>query len=564
MSGDKTYLEEAFQKLNTLDELHEDVFELTDSGLVDADNFMKIDFDDVEEVIDTEAESREELKDSYLGNVILNCNVCNSKIYKRPEEVIIDEEGVANIEETCPYCQSNDGYLVIGQVAEYCDHCDDEDKEEEHKEEKEEDSEEIKVDETEEEKIEESLKESKQLNEEVPSEAYEVAEYIDNLAKDRNLISYKDFNGLFDDAVRNLGVAREIYQDADFESDVRGVLSFKGWETEFEGDNEGGLKLLESSMRDKIDANKDNKIEKARKNLSRKLDDADSLRDERRKTARKDYRKTQDDADADRDYRLKKANLKESDKPAATSIEDAQKWVDYDMKKYGKISGRTNRLVKKAGFQILKDDHGDYEVAAGKFESMKEDFERVDIETDRERMSMSADENGKVTVTTEPKEEVEAEVEEKEEVIEPVSDEVRDEFKSSEDNKFQDVEIDEFEEDEFDTLGEQYLRKVYENVKSFKTTKGAVRGNTLKLEGLITFKSGKQAKTNFVFEAATITRRGKLKFIGENKQFAKGKKSFTLTGKLDGKKLVSESLTYNYKVKDNTGNTKRLYGRVVR
>ena len=45
------------------------------------------------------------------------------------------------------------------------------------------------------------------------------------------------------------------------------------------------------------------------------------------------------------------------------------------MEHYGKISGRTNDLVKKAGFQIIKDDHGDYEVAAGKFESCKEECE---------------------------------------------------------------------------------------------------------------------------------------------------------------------------------------------
>ena len=31
-------------------------------------------------------------------------------------------------------------------------------------------------------------------------------------------------------------------------------------------------------------------------------------------------------------------------------------------------------LVKKAGFQIIKDDHGDYEVAAGKYdESLTEE-----------------------------------------------------------------------------------------------------------------------------------------------------------------------------------------------
>lgn len=63
-----------------------------------------------------------------------------------------------------------------------------------------------------------------------------------------------------------------------------------------------------------------------------------------------------------------KRDLKESDKPASTSIEDAQKWVDYDMKKYGKISGRTNRLIRKAGFQIVKDTYGDYEVIAGHYE----------------------------------------------------------------------------------------------------------------------------------------------------------------------------------------------------
>ena len=69
------------------------------------------------------------------------------------------------------------------------------------------------------------------------------------------------------------------------------------------------------------------------------------------------------------EFRSKNSDLlKESDKPAVTSIEDAQKWIDYDMIRYGKISNKTNALVKKAGFQIIKDDHGDYEVTAGHFE----------------------------------------------------------------------------------------------------------------------------------------------------------------------------------------------------
>lgn len=567
MDKNKTYLEEAFKALEDLS-LTEDVFELTTDGLEDADNFMNMDFDEVEDIIDVDAKNEEELKDSYIGNVILDCNVCHSKLYKKPEEVIIDEETeVANIEEVCPYCQSNDGYLVIGQVAEYCDHCEDE---EEHKEEKVEDSDEIKVDETEEDKVEIEEKEDEKLEENLneffePVDSFKEFTFIDKTKQGFEIKKvYKDlrdnrmhiiaYRPKMNDFLIGLGYSPEDgtwnqgkYDFKSLEDAIKSLKAdYKVEEYSHKNESCSPVKAVkESTTRDKIDADADNKKELARKR----------------------FVKAKDDADSDRDYKLKKHDLKESDKPAAVSIEDAQKWVDYDMKKYGRISDRTNRLVKKAGFQILKDDHGDYEVAAGKFESCNEDFERVDIETDREKMSMTADEDGKVTVTTEPKEEIKEE--EKEEVIEPVSDEVKAEFKTTEEenkeDEYADIDIDEFDEEEFDSLGEQYLKRVYENVKSFKTTKGSVNGNNLKLEGIITFKSGKEAKTNFVFESKTVTKTGKLKFIGENKQFAKGKKSFTLTGRMDGNKLVTESFTYNYKTKDpKSGEMKKLYGRVVR
>lgn len=531
---DKNYLLEAFK---AFDDLNEEIFDVSiNDGLEKAKEYKDEIIDEIDDsqiVIDPLAADEEEIEDTYVGKAILKCSICQSMLYKDPEEVIVDEElELANVGEPCPYCQSEDGYYVIGQVEEFCDDECEHEKDEEHESQEEDESgedeeiEEVDVDESEDE--------------------------LDEAIKTRE-------NG-------NLKKIRKALNS-----------------------------LKESSTRDKIDADADNKKERARKVFARK----------------------KDDADADRDYKLKKHGLNESDKPAAISIEDAQKWVDYDMKKYGKISNRTNRLVKKAGFQILKDDHGDYEVAAGKFEScneskvegprgtfeivekskdelekdgfgyhhtfekdgknydvftkentavaiLKEDFERVDIETDREKMSMTADENGKVTVTTEPKtEEVfEDEVEDTEEVIEPISDETKAKFKSSEEPEEIDYDFDEFEESDFDELGEGFLKKVYENVNSFKTTKGAINGNKLKLEGLITFKSGKQAKTNFVFESHRATKTGKLKFIGENKQFAKGNKSFTLSGRADGKKLVCESLTYNYRAKCPNGTSKRLYGTV--
>lgn len=190
-----------------------------------------------------------------------------------------------------------------------------------------------------------------------------------------------------------------------------------------------------------------------------------------------------------------------------------------------------------------------------KKEGIKEDLNGITIDTDKETINVTATEKA----------------EDGEEMIAPITDETKEEIKSEgeEDLKdvgepeYQDFDIDEFDESQFDDLGESYMKKVYENVASYKTVKGSVKGNLLKLEGIITFKSGKKAKTNFVFEASTTTKTGKVKFLGENKQFARGRKSFTLTGKVKGNKLIAESLTYNYRAKDaKSGSSKRLYGTI--
>lgn len=50
-----------------------------------------------------------------------------------------------------------------------------------------------------------------------------------------------------------------------------------------------------------------------------------------------------------------------------TDIEKYQKYVDYDMKHYGKISNKTQAFIDKAGLQVVKDQYGDYEVTAGRY-----------------------------------------------------------------------------------------------------------------------------------------------------------------------------------------------------
>ncbi len=198
---------------------------------------------------------------------------------------------------------------------------------------------------------------------------------------------------------------------------------------------------------------------------------------------------------------------------------------------------------------------------------VNEDLKDVSITTDDTKIQMTSEENGKVTVTTEPVKN-EADVEDAE-VIKPLSVADKDAIANNDGEDGEEVlddtaiDFDEINDEDLDKLGEKYFTKVYDNVKSFKSTACKLDESGVILEGKITFKSGKEAKTAFNFNEAYVTKTGKVKLIGENAQFAKNKKAFTLTGSLNDKKLVVESFTYNYRTKDEkTGKSTRLYGTV--
>ena len=198
-------------------------------------------------------------------------------------------------------------------------------------------------------------------------------------------------------------------------------------------------------------------------------------------------------------------------------------------------------------------------------EEIKESLEEVKIET----------EDSVITVSEEPKEECEECEASEEEVIAPLdiaskeeilsnTNEVEDFDDEINEDDFVEQDFEEFDEGEFDELGESYLKKVYDNVESFRTSQVTTKGNTLKLEGIITFNSGNKKATTFLFEAHDITKKGKVRFIGENCQISKGKKAFTLTGSIKENKLIAESLNYNYRAKDAEGKSVRLYGTIKR
>lgn len=211
---------------------------------------------------------------------------------------------------------------------------------------------------------------------------------------------------------------------------------------------------------------------------------------------------------------------------------------------------------------------------------------------------MTSDESGKVTITTEPLTEADGELEipdtavpgeesvvpldfedtsaietnispeEQEEILDASEDslepaiapeEAPEEELPAEEEESEEEEF-EVEEESFNYLGNTFAKKLYENVSSYKITNAKDDGNTLVVEGLITFNSGKTRPTKFVFEEATETKTGRIVLEGFNDTFSKDK-AFKLRGKLVNGKFISESLRYNYSINrlnESTGATEPI------
>lgn len=464
------HLTEAFKKM---DLLNEDTFEITNDGLEKLKEFENQEFDDdYVEVIDTEAETEDDISDSYIGQVILDCNVCHSKLYKNKEDVVVEEEN-ANIEEECPFCYSTEGFKVIGEVAPYGETADnDEDSEEveETEDETKEETDDVEVEETENEL---------ELDESLDTEEVEDKEELEEAAFSGGYASSDSR-----DTSKRAGGQKKVWKDA----------------------NDG----------------KKTKTIKAKD--------------------------------------LKPGMITDTGK--VTEVTDMG-WVNGKPTveiSYGGIGAQGSHasdvVAADKDYQVLDESN-----------SINENINNLSLDTDDTHMEMTSDGNGKVTITTEPTNNME----DSEQVIAPVSDETEADIldngeeevtdETTEDETI-DLDMEEFDEESFDGLGESYLKKVYENVNSFKTSNVSFAKDKLIVEGVIKFNSGNSKKTNFIFGIREATKSGKVRFIGENKEISRGRKSFTVTGKIADKKFLSESFNYNYGVKTDGGKVKRLYGTV--
>ena len=228
--------------------------------------------------------------------------------------------------------------------------------------------------------------------------------------------------------------------------------------------------------------------------------------------------------------------------------------------KWDSLNKFNDRTGSYESDKSLKDKYIDgatwkLEKAVNESKSIQESVNNVNVKTDDSIVNVSSDENGKVTVTTEPVTATDT-ASEVGDVLAPVDAETQDTIMNgtSEEDSIPaegeevDAEVDEFVEESFNHLCGNYLREVYDNVESFETSEVKENDKGLVVEGLIKFDSGNIKKTSFILEAKDCTRSGHCRFVGSNKHLSESADPYLITGKISGGKLICESLSYNYTV----------------
>lgn len=539
-----TYITEAFKQFNLLEESEE--FGMDNASLDEFNSFLDDAMQDEEEhvtdVIDLEAEAKEDLKQSYIGKVILDCNVCHSNIFFNKDEVIIDDDGLVNMSTECPYCMSNEGYTIVGEIKPYNS-----------------------------EDVEDTLEDTP-IEDEFMDGEEELADEPIEIEDEKSIEE-----GLKLDGVKALNGKASLRRTSEHDGDkkIRGRNNTKLSGTE---------DLHESKLNSLHDENfeRDELIEESGQNRS--LDLTATPGQSIAKLIHANHEKldnagTVQNLVAELEKIFKDANYKT--KATERLLANVKKQRNFS----SALMAIYNSYLKGTGDGVIKLNS-----------SLDESIQDVSITTDDETMTMTTNENGGISVETTPvvpddevfemgtAEDIPS-IDSSDEIIAPLDDETLVEIESNvpEDEQpteeeplmdelpeegagsEEDIDMENFDDESFDELGESYLKRCYENVKSFKTTNISASPSQLMVEGVITFNSGNKKTTQFIFESSTTNaKHTKLKFEGYNRQITGGKKSFKLGCALKDKTVIPESLNYNYKSKNELNESVRVYGTVKR
>lgn len=495
------YINEAFRKLSLL---KEETFDTSKDGISKLSAYIDEDDSvDTLDVIDMDASNEYELEDSYIGKVIINCNVCHSHIFKAKEDVVIDTEGVVNLEDECPYCGEKSGFIVVGEIVEFAPESNNESDVS------------VEVD-----------------GEEIPTadEEEPIVQELEESKKSHNY-SKKILKMLEEDGCEDTSNEEPL-------EEATAVL-----------DRPHDVTMISGTVADVLNRN------------SSAIDACGSNEIAVKRTIENILRSED----------VKDPEAAEEAISIINRCKGSKLWSTIGTYMSGLKVTPVGKFAKRRLDASLETE-----------ETLTEDVNNVNVETDDSVVNVHTEENGKVVVSTEPK--VDSASETEDEMIAPISDETISEIESengvtdpmiedpestdevepeSETPEEVDVEIDEIDEESMDELGESYLRNVYNNVESFKTTSVSNNDTHMIVEGLITFSSGAQKKTGFIFEAQSATASGKVSFVGMNEHFSKRNKAFKLEGVVKNNKFLPESLTYNYRTLLTEGKVNTISGTVT-
>lgn len=630
------YFKEAFQKLSLLEQdfpIDADKDKTDELAAFIADDREAV---PEEPVFDTEAENEDELQDNYVGKVIIECECCHSKFYKEPDDVIIDEETeLANVDEECPFCNATMGYTIIGKIEPF----DEKEPTEDEVEIDDIDVEEEPIEEVEEEEVEESLQD--RIRRRHLEEACKTDESckVDEECSGEDCV---DESCETDESLTEsiLGDGVQYWLSDESKGDWKYIsISHPELGKFIVGLNSRGPVLvrnrefwefirrkpaLTQEQKDWLIQNTDKLVDiyngkfasAANESLTEGVNSVEKITKKAWPHVKRYMNWYCDPTTVDEYDRYIEDGRTFDEQIAYELFEDPDAWFDPEVgivptgwdedDELGEIlfdaedtlSEEDNQRLINGLVEKAKDYAKKVLTARGVKvdekvdESLHEDFKDVSITTDDQHLEMTSDENGKVTVTTEPINEGEEdfnsdwmerdsmgngelldepdETPEQEEIV-PLTDEEAAEIEANSEEEAEEEETPEEEEDEFtdfgeeefENVGESYVRRVYENVKSFKTTGHREEGDTLIVEGLITFNSGNTKKTTFTFTNPRMLKGGKVVLEGYNRTFTKTKKAFSLKGRVEDKKFITESLGYHYIAK-KLNESVRVNGRVKR
>ena len=612
------YINEAFKKFRLLEDFEE--FPLNPEGLDNLGSFMGQALDDESvDVYDLEAEAQEDLKKSYVGKVICDCNVCHSNIFYNKEDIVINDEGIVNAEDECPYCMSTDGYTIIGEIKDWSPEVEDEIEDEPSDEELADEPIEIE-DEEDTEVVEEGLK----------LDGVKSLRGVKGLKKRPEKAGVKAIRGIGDSKISGTTLEEALsgdnyvcdfigWGDRRFHDYLAGV---DGGDITFTDDPDKAMKF--NSFDEAADFCVENVLAEDEMELPAIVTVAEAFEDlginescgKKNKKKIKDGTTLEEAVSSAKYYGVDEAS---TGRVAFDNIDEAMDWMaDYGdwlydandnlvLETWGRdkngdvVSWRVYATEDSGNYETFSDLESAKQRVMEVSASLTESIEDVTINTEDETMTMTTKEDGGVVVETSPKQEdefyddfdMDPNAEVGDEVIAPISDETENEIMDSSDEEEipeegisdeeifeeepteeepteeepeeeepeEDVEVTDFDEDTFDGLGESYLRRCYDNVNGYKTTQVRANNNTLIIEGVISFKSGSKKKTNFVFESKDM-KNGKYIFEGYNAQINNGKPAFNLNCSIENKEIIPVSFKYNYTSKNALNESVKLSGTV--